>query len=89
MAGSLESGGLRRSLRQCNDRLRAAELAPNSVLKVDGRAVERAVTFSDVLPHSPFWYENANGLVEIAVNRGRADRHFSLVVGDEIEVSAR
>ncbi|HHJ14602.1 MAG TPA: hypothetical protein ENJ79_09540, partial [Gammaproteobacteria bacterium] len=30
---------------------------------------------------TPFWYENANGLVEIAVNQGRADRRLQLDIG--------
>lgn len=64
--------------------VRAAEIPSETRLAVNGRAIERAVTFGDVLPFAPFWYANANGLVEIAVNRGRADRHFGLVVGDEI-----
>lgn len=66
--------------------LRADEVPPDVVLRVGGRKVERARTFVDVLPRSAFWYENSNGLVEIAVNRGRADRHFNLVVGDEVEL---
>jgi hypothetical protein len=41
--------------------------------------LKRAETFSDVPPGQAFWYENANGLLEIAVNMGRAD----LVLGIE------
>jgi S-adenosyl-L-methionine hydrolase (adenosine-forming) len=32
-----------------------------------------------------FWYENSNGLVEIAVNQGRAD-HEGLTMGIPIEI---
>jgi len=32
-----------------------------------------------------FWYENANGLAEIAVNQGRAD-DFDLFVGTPVTV---
>ncbi|MTJ83504.1 MAG: SAM-dependent chlorinase/fluorinase [Telmatospirillum sp.] len=43
-------------------------------------------TFSDVPEGCPFCYENSNGLVEIAVNRGRADRFFGLEVGAPVEI---
>ena len=32
------------------------------------------------------WYENSNGLVEIAVNRGRADRELGLAVGSDVPI---
>jgi S-adenosylmethionine hydrolase len=35
--------------------------------------LERAETFSDRPPGAAFWYENSNGLAEIAVNQGRAN----------------
>jgi S-adenosyl-L-methionine hydrolase (adenosine-forming) len=33
-----------------------------------------------------FRYENSNGLVEIAVNQGRADRELGLTIGIPIEI---
>jgi len=33
-----------------------------------------------------FWYENSNGLAEIAVNQGRADHALGLAVGSAIVV---
>ncbi len=44
-------------------------------------------TFTDVPPGTAFWYENANGLAEIAVNGGRADGALGLAVGTTIEVA--
>ncbi len=41
----------------------------------------------DVPPGRPFWYENANGLVEIAVNLGRADADLALEVGTGLTVA--
>ena len=42
-------------------------------------------------PTSPqgeaFWYENSNGLAEIAVNRGRADPDLGLAVGTPVSVT--
>lgn len=60
--------------------LRAAALSPTQILEAGGIRVSAARTFSDVAPGAPFWYENANGLAEIAVNRGRA-AELGLVVG--------
>ena len=51
-----------------------------------GRVLQRAGTFSDQLPGTAFWYENSNGLAEIAVNRGRADRELGLAIGTPVEI---
>ena len=42
-------------------------LPGNARLAVAGHVCERARTFSDRPPGTAFWYENSNGLVEIAV----------------------
>ena len=41
-------------------------------------------TFCEVEPGTAFWYENAFGLVEVAVNQGRADHVLGLGPGDDI-----
>jgi hypothetical protein len=51
-----------------------------------GRLLQRARTFSDQPPSTAFWYENSNGLVEIAVNQGRADRELGLAIGSPVEI---
>jgi len=66
--------------------LRAATLPRNARLNAAGRLFERATTFSDCPPGAAFWYENANGLAEIAVNQGRADRTLGLAIGNVVEV---
>ena len=33
-----------------------------------------------------FWYENSNGLAEIAVNQGRADHELGLTIGFRVEI---
>lgn len=68
--------------------LRAEVLAAGNVLRAGDRRIERARTFCDVAPGAAFWYENANGLAEIAVNCGRADQSLGLVVGSEIFIEA-
>jgi S-adenosylmethionine hydrolase len=66
--------------------LRASILPPNARLGAAGRVLERARTFSDRPPGTAFWYENSNGLAEIAVNQGRADRDLGLAIGSPVEI---
>jgi len=61
--------------------LRAHALARDARLAIGGRILEVARTFSEVPPGQAFWYENSNGLIEIAVNQGRADRDLNLRIG--------
>ena len=68
--------------------LRATQLPRNARLAAAGRLLERAKTFSDRQPGTAFWYENSNGLVEIAVNQGRADRELGLSIGAQVEIVA-
>lgn len=65
---------------------RAEKLSDEAVLEAANRKFTRARTFSDVAPGDAFWYENSNGLVEIAVNCGRADR-LGLVIGAPVTIS--
>jgi S-adenosylmethionine hydrolase len=55
-------------------------------LRFKGKTLARARTFGDVPEGHGFWYENANGLAEIAVNGGRADRQFGAGIGDLVEI---
>jgi S-adenosylmethionine hydrolase len=66
--------------------LRAAALPRDARLAAAGRVLERATTFSDCPPGTAFWYENSNGLVEIAVNQGRADRALGLTIGSQVAI---
>jgi len=66
--------------------IRAATLAPQARLGVSARVLERARTFGDLPVGAGFWYENSNGLAEIAVNQGRADRAFGLAIGSPVAV---
>lgn len=68
--------------------LRAATVPPEARLAVGGRVLERARTFGSRPAGSPFWYENSNGLAEVAVNQGRADRELGLAVGSAVEIIA-
>ena len=67
--------------------LRAAALPSDARLIAAGRELKRARTFSDRPPGTAFWYENSNGLAEIAVNSGRADSELGLSIGMPVEIA--
>ncbi len=67
--------------------LRADVVPPDAPLQVAGRRLPRARTFSDVPVGTAFWYENANGLAEIAVNRGRAVDLLDLRPGADVGIA--
>jgi S-adenosylmethionine hydrolase len=64
--------------------IRAETLNHDTAIRISGEKVRWARTFSEVAAGNGFWYENANGLVEIAVNRGNADKVYQLKLGDEV-----
>lgn len=66
--------------------LRAAALPPDGRLATSGRVLQRAKTFSDLPTGAALWYENSNGLAEIAVNQGRADVELGLSIGMPVEI---
>jgi S-adenosylmethionine hydrolase len=66
--------------------LRAVMLPRDARLIAAGRVLQRAGTFSDRPPGVAFWYENSNGLVEIAVNQERADHELGLAIGTPVEI---
>ena len=66
---------------------RSSEIGQNVSLVLNGRIIQRAMTFSDVKPGQCLWYENANGLVEIAVNQGNARDALELNTGDDFSLT--
>jgi S-adenosylmethionine hydrolase len=64
--------------------LRAGSLPPTVRLAVAEREVRYHRTFFEAPPMQPFWYCNSLGLVEIAVNQGRADALLGLEVGSGV-----
>jgi S-adenosylmethionine hydrolase len=64
--------------------LQAADRPRTGSLLAGARTLPYARTFCEVARGSGFWYENALGLVEIAVNQGRADRALGLSPGDPV-----
>jgi S-adenosyl-L-methionine hydrolase (adenosine-forming) len=67
--------------------MRATALLADAILVAGGTRIARARTFSDRAAGEPLWYENANGLAEIAVNLGRADEVLGLVIGSAVAIA--
>jgi S-adenosylmethionine hydrolase len=65
--------------------VRANGIPTTTHLRVGGRRIPWARVFSDVPTGSACWYENSIGLVEIAINGGRAADQLALKIGDRIE----
>lgn len=61
--------------------MRGAEVSGATVLNVNGQALMKARTFSEVTQGELFWYVNSLGLVEIAANMGSAAQRLNLEVG--------
>lgn len=55
-------------------------------LEIAGSRLGFAPRFGEAAPGAAFWYGNANGLVEIAVNRGSAAANFAAQVGTRVSI---
>jgi hypothetical protein len=66
--------------------LRGGSVPATARILVAGHTVAPARTFSAVAEGTAFWYVNSNGLVEIAVNRGRASEVLGLGMGTPVAV---
>ncbi|MBE7635407.1 hypothetical protein GUA87_01005 [Sneathiella sp. P13V-1] len=55
-------------------------------VRIGGDIIPLLRTFSDADKGASLAYKNANGLLEISVNQGRADQRFDLSVGSPINV---
>ena len=66
--------------------VRAGTVNAGRTIEARGQRIAPARTFGEVAPGEPFWYANACGLVEIAVNRGSARESLGLSVGDRVTV---
>jgi S-adenosyl-L-methionine hydrolase (adenosine-forming) len=66
--------------------LRGASVPQTARIDAGSHAIAPARTFSAVAEGTAFWYVNSNGLVEIAVNRGRAADALGLAVGMPVAV---
>ncbi len=65
--------------------MRAGQLHKTDEIVLQRHRIGYARTFSSVSKGQCFWYENANGLIEIAVNQGNAKKELNVDVGDTIK----
>lgn len=66
--------------------MRAEGLGMGARIRAGVHDLGYARTFCEVPPGTPFWYRNAFGLVELAVNQGRADILLGVEPGTAVEV---
>lgn len=66
--------------------LRAAQLPVTASLAVAGVVCSYRRTFAAASPQTPFWYANANGLVEIALPGSSVHAALEIQVGQAIDV---
>ena len=66
--------------------LRSGNLSGNIRIQINNHTLSKKTTFSDVPAGTAFWYENANGLVEIAVNQGHAANMLDIKLGNKIVI---
>lgn len=64
--------------------LRYAKCMDGLTLRLEGHNISQATTFCAMPSGTAFWYANSVGLVEIAVNLGRADILLNLHLGQPI-----
>lgn len=68
--------------------IRANSVNDTTSLVIDGIRGERVRTFGEVAVGKPLCYENANGLLELAVNQGRADVYFNASIGTPVQINS-
>ena len=68
--------------------LRAVMLGADRVLRIGRHRLGYRRVFAEAPKGEGFWYENANGLAEIAVNQARADEMLRLRLGDVITIES-
>jgi len=64
--------------------IRASGIPREALLAVGGQQLPFARVFPEAAEGAVFWYENSQGLVEIAVNRGSAAQLLQLKIGDGV-----
>lgn len=64
--------------------MRAGGIAHSASLKAGAHRLPYARVFAEAAEGEAFWYENSQGLVEIALKRGSAARLLGLKIGDRL-----
>jgi hypothetical protein len=68
----------------CMTGIRGGQWDKGRPMHLAGGEISHARTFCEVPAGTPLWYVNSLGLVEIAVNQGRADQCLELAIGDAV-----
>ncbi len=68
--------------------VRASVVPPGHCIVIGTCKLPYARVFGECAAGVPFWYENANGLVELSVNRGRADVLLDVGPGTPFSITA-
>ena len=66
--------------------IRAAQQYFDIDRSLSGVGYSQTEPFSNRPAGTALWYENSNGLAEIAVNQGRADGELGLAIGSPVEI---
>lgn len=66
--------------------IRSSQMDTIGLIDCNGTKIPESRTFSDVGQGELLYYGNSNGLVEIAVNQGRAVDHLDINVGQKIKI---
>ena len=66
--------------------VRASTLKRDAVLELKRHRLHYARTFSEAIVGEPFWYENANGLVEFAMREESISARLKIRVGDRFNL---
>ena len=71
----------------CMTGIRAGKINNAITLRISDNQISHADTFAEVSKGQVFWYQNSNGLIEIAVNKGNASKQLNLDIGTEVAFS--
>lgn len=67
--------------------LPAAYLRDTAKIVIGQHVLRHAPVFSAASDANPFWYRNSCGLIELAVNQGRAEEQLGLSVGSRLSIA--
>lgn len=73
----------------CMTGIQGGNLRDDVLLEVAGTQLAYARTFGLAAAGSAFWYRNANGLVELAVNSGSCQRKLGVSIHSEIRLQGK
>ena len=68
----------------CMTGIRGETFNTEAVFKINEQEIHNAKTFSNVSAGQSFWYENSNGLIEIAINKGSVSEVLNIGIGAKV-----